>query len=114
MRPVMCDPVAAVLGVGSVETCNDRIDALRSVHGERCRVEAAHPALQHEGAKPIDMIGMKMSQQDRLDTAGRERHALKVSCSSVAGIDHEQAAARDDRNAWPGPKGVGKGRACAA
>ena len=68
---MMCGAVAIVGSVGRIEPGNDRVHAFRPVDGEGGVVVAASPAEQHHWAKPVNMIRMKMRQEQSFNSRGR-------------------------------------------
>jgi hypothetical protein len=63
----MGDTVCRIQSISSVEASDDLADAIRTVDRQGCLCATGCPVLQHHFAKPINVIGMEMGQEHRLD-----------------------------------------------
>ena len=95
----MTGSIHGIESVGLVQAGGDLADAFGGVDGQRRSRTSAGPAQHAELAEPVDMIRMKVRQEDgfdarRLDTLGGE-----TSSGGRSGIDEVDSLARNDREA---------------
>ena len=88
---VMGGPIAVVGCIGSVEAGYHGLKSCRPIDGKRCRLRAAHPVIEHQRAKSVDMIGMEMRQEKRIDVSGTDPHHRQVPGTAFADVDYENA-----------------------
>lgn len=65
------------------------------MHGQRRGVRAAGPPQHRHLAKPVDVVGVKVSEKHRLDLAAREAKPLQGARPAGARVDDDDRMAGD-------------------
>ena len=91
--------VALVQAVGLQQSGDHLVNADRPEDRHRRLVAALHPALQHQFAQAVDVVGMEMGQEHGIDASGHEAHLADVARRARAGIEDQQPLAGDDQGA---------------
>ena len=102
--------VVLVLRIGLHKAGHHLLHAFRAMHRHRLGVGGRDPALQHQLAQAVEVVGVKVREEDRLDAAGVEVHLADVAHAGVAGVKHKQALARHHQGAGAAALFIGKRR----
>src|SRR5262249_17965043 len=92
--------------VSLLEILHQRLGANRTNHRERCQAASkwrGNPAREPDVWQPNSMVGMKMSQEGRIERADRDAHLPESGCSASASIEQQALTIDDNQRARSHP-----------
>ena len=63
------------------------------------RVGIGHPSLKQQLTQAINVVRMKVREENALNVARIEAHFVDISCTGVAGVKHKKLLACNDQGA---------------
>jgi hypothetical protein len=100
--------VDRIEAIGLVQALRDLTNALRANDRQRKSFAATRPPQNAQFTQAIDMVGVKMGQEDRFNQGRRVPDPSKVSRGAGARIDEKERIPSDDGHAGGGTTGIGK------
>lgn len=86
--PVVSDPVPSIRPVGEIEAINDLLHSLRTVDRGWRGIRAVRPTLEQELAQSVDVVRVKVREENTIDLALRDAHLRKDARGACANVDY--------------------------